>query len=703
MNQPKHIEFKVGNNTYRIETGELALQASGSVKISVGDTVVLVAATSSREPREGIDFFPLMVDYEEKMYSVGKIPGSYHRRESKPPESSILTSRLIDRPIRPLFPDGYRNDVQVVATLLSSDQNTQADIVAVNGASAALSLSNIPFLGPIGAVRVGRVNNKWVLDPTYEELQNSSLDLVVAGTDDAILMVEAGVNMLNEEMLLSAIEFGHEEVKKIVASINQLVKEAGKEKQKEGVDYKLFLPAPELRQYVEENFYSKFNEAMHVKDKAERVKALSLAKKELKENLNSLSDDHPVKALYLANTGFLAMVVDSIEEKIMKHMVLEEKIRIDGRTTEQVRDIYTKVGLLPRAHGSGLFTRGQTQALSVATLGSAGDMQSLDEVDPETEVRYLHHYNFPGYSVGEPKPLRSPGRREVGHGNLARRALLPVLPDEKEFPYTIRVVSEVLSSNGSSSMASTCGSTLALMDAGVPIKKMVGGVAMGLIMGEGKYAILTDILGDEDHLGDMDFKVTGTLTGITALQMDIKIRGISIDVMRDALEQARKGRLHIIGKMMETITEPKEDLSPYAPRIITISISPEKIGELIGPGGKTIKKIVEETGVKIDVDDTGTVFIISSDKEAAEKAKAWVTRLTRVPKVGEVFDGKVVRITNFGAFIELYAGLDGLIHISNISDKRVRSVEEVVKLGDPLKVKIAEIDNQGRVNLIRAI
>lgn len=703
MNQPKHIEFKVGNNTYRIETGELALQASGSVKISVGDTVVLVAATSSREPREGIDFFPLMVDYEEKMYSVGKIPGSYHRRESKPPESSILTSRLIDRPIRPLFPDGYRNDVQVVATLLSSDQNTQADIVAVNGASAALSLSNIPFLGPIGAVRVGRVNNKWVLDPTYEELQNSSLDLVVAGTDDAILMVEAGVNMLNEEMLLSAIEFGHEEVKKIVASINQLVKEAGKEKQKEGVDYKLFLPAPELRQYVEENFYSKFNEAMHVKDKAERVKALSLAKKELKENLNNLSDDHPVKALYLANTGFLAMVVDSIEEKIMKHMVLEEKIRIDGRTTEQVRDIYTKVGLLPRAHGSGLFTRGQTQALSVATLGSAGDMQSLDEVDPETEVRYLHHYNFPGYSVGEPKPLRSPGRREVGHGNLARRALLPVLPDEKEFPYTIRVVSEVLSSNGSSSMASTCGSTLALMDAGVPIKKMVGGVAMGLIMGEGKYAILTDILGDEDHLGDMDFKVTGTLTGITALQMDIKIRGISIDVMRDALEQARKGRLHIIGKMMETITEPKEDLSPYAPRIITISISPEKIGELIGPGGKTIKKIVEETGVKIDVDDTGTVFIISSDKEAAEKAKAWVTRLTRVPKVGEVFDGKVVRITNFGAFIELYAGLDGLIHISNISDKRVRSVEEVVKLGDPLKVKIAEIDNQGRVNLIRAI
>jgi polyribonucleotide nucleotidyltransferase len=702
MNQPKHIEFKVGTKTYRIETGELALQASGSVKISLGDTVVLVAATSSRDPREGIDFFPLMVDYEEKAYSFGKIPGSYHRREAKPPESAVLTSRLIDRPIRPLFPDGYRNDVQVVATLVSSDQSTQADIVAVNGASAALALSDIPFFGPIGAVRVGRINNKWVLDPTYEELQESSLDLVVAGTDDAILMVEAAVNMLNEEMLLSAIEFGHEEIKKIVASINQLVKEAGKPKQQQDVDYKLYLPAPELKNYIEEHFYSKFSDAMHVQDKAQRVIALSNAKKELKENLNSLSDDNAVKALYLSNTKFLAMVVDSIEEKVMKHMVLEEKIRIDGRTNEQIREISSKVGLLPRTHGSGLFTRGQTQVLSVATLGSAGDMQSLDEVNPETEVRYLHHYNFPGYSVGEPKPLRTPGRREVGHGNLARRALLPVLPDEKEFPYTIRVVSEVLSSNGSSSMASTCGSTLALMDAGVPLKKMVGGVAMGLVMGEGKYAILTDILGDEDHLGDMDFKVTGSLTGITALQMDIKIRGISIDVMRDALEQARKGRLHIIGKMMETITEPKSDLSPYAPRIITISITPEKIGELIGPGGKTIKKIVEETGVKIDVDDTGTVFIISSDREAAEKAKAWVTRLTRVPKIGEVYDGTVARITNFGAFIELYPGLDGLIHISNISDKRVRSVEEVVKLGDPLKVKIAEIDNQGRVNLVRA-
>lgn len=703
MNQIKSIEFKVGTNTYRIETGELALQANGSVKINVGDTVVMASAVASKDPREGIDFFPLMVDYEEKMYSIGKIPGSYYRREAKPPESAILTSRLIDRPIRPLFQDGYRNDVQIVATLLSSDQNTQADVIAVNAASAALALSDIPFLGPIGAVRIGRINNKWVIDPTYEQLQESSLDLVVAGTEDAILMVEAGVNMLNEEMLLSAITLGHDEIKKIVAAINDLAKQAGKAKQQEGVDYKLYLPDPKLVEYVTANFFGRYNEAMRVKDKGQRKDALSVIKKDLKANLEQLADDSEVKKLYLANPKFLAIVIDKIEEKIMKAMVLNEKIRIDGRTTEEIRTITTRVGLLPRTHGSGLFTRGQTQVLSVATLGSAGDMQNLDEVDPEAQVRYLHHYNFPGFSVGEPKPLRTPGRREVGHGNLARRALLPVLPDEREFPYTIRVVSEVLSSNGSSSMASTCGSTLALLDAGVPLKKMVGGVAMGLIKGEDSYAILTDILGDEDHLGDMDFKVTGTLTGITALQMDIKIRGISIEIMRDALEQARKARLHIIGKMMETITEPKPDLSPYAPRIIIIQIPQEKIGELIGPGGKTIKKIVEETGVKIDIDDDGSVFIISSDRVAADKAKEWVTRLTRVAKVGEVYDGRVTRTTNFGAFVELYPGTEGLIHISNLSDKRVRSVEEVVKVGDSLKVRIAEIDGQGRVNLARAL
>jgi polyribonucleotide nucleotidyltransferase len=702
MSKAKHVEFKVGTNTYRIETGELALQASGAVKIQVGDTMVLVSATSSKKPREGIDFFPLMVDYEEKMYAVGKIPGSYFRRESRPPESAILTSRLIDRPIRPLFPDGYRNDVQVVATLVSSDQSIQADIIAVNGASAALALSDIPFMGPIGAVRIGWINNKWVIDPTYEQLGTSELDLVVAGTDDAILMVEAGANMLNEEMMLSAIEQGHKEIKKIVSNIRKLAEKYGKPKQQEGKDYPLFVPAENLTAYVRDNHYDKYSAAMHIPDKTERKTALSAIGDEIKAYLASLEDGNELKKVHQESPGYLPVIIDKLEEKIMKAMVLKEQVRIDGRKNDEIREITTDVGLLPRAHGSGLFTRGQTQVLSVATLGSAGDMQSLDEIDPEIEKKYLHHYNFPAFSVGEVRPMRSPGRREVGHGNLARRALMPVLPDDKDFPYTIRVVSEVLSSNGSSSMASTCGSTLALLDAGVPLKKMVGGVAMGLIKGEDDYAILTDILGDEDHLGDMDFKVTGTLTGITALQMDIKIRGISIDIMRDALEQARKGRIHILHKMMETISEPKPDLSPYAPRIITIQISVDKIGELIGPGGKTIKKIVEETGVKIDIDDDGTVFIVSNEKEASDKAREWVERLTRVAKPGEIYTGKVTRITNFGAFVELYPnGPEGLIHISQLSEQRVRSVEDVVKIGQPLTVKISEIDSQGRVNLTR--
>jgi polyribonucleotide nucleotidyltransferase len=701
MSNVKHIEFKVGTNTYRIETGELALLASGSVKINVGDTAVLVAATASKKPREGIDFFPLMVDYEEKMYAIGKIPGSYQRRESRPPESAILTSRLIDRPIRPLFPDGYRNDVQIVATLVSSDQSTQADVIAVNGASAALAISDIPFENPIGAVRIGWINNKWVIDPTYEQTTQSALDLVVAGTENAILMVEAGANMLNEEMMLSAIELGHKEIKKIVASINKLRALAGKPKQKEG-EYTVFLPEQKLTEYIESKYYDQYSNAMHTSDKTERKDKLSDLKDELKKHLSEMPEDNEIKALYNKNPEYLLIVIDRLEEKIMKQMVLKEKVRIDGRGMEDIREITTRVGLLPRAHGAGLFTRGQTQVLSVATLGSAGDMQNLDEVDPEVEKKYLHHYNFPSFSVGEVRPMRSPGRREIGHGNLARRALLPVLPDEREFPYTIRVVSEVLGSNGSSSMASTCGSTLALLDAGVPLKKMVGGVAMGLIMGhDGEYAILTDILGDEDHLGDMDFKVTGTLTGITALQMDIKIQGISIDIMRNALEQARKGRIHILHKMMETISEPKPDLSPYAPRIFSMQIPVEKIGELIGPGGKTIKKIVEETGVKIDIDDTGMVFIVSNEKEASNKAIAWVERLTRVAKVGEIYDGKVTRITNFGAFVELYPGTEGLVHISQLSDQRVRNVEDVVKIGQPLTVKIAEIDGQGRVNLTR--
>lgn len=702
MSKVKHVEFKVGTNTYRIETGEMALQANGAVKISVGDTMVLVAATSAKTPREGVDFFPLMVEYEEKMYAIGKFPGSYFRRESRPPESAILTSRLIDRPIRPLFPDGFRNDVQIIATLVSSDQSIQADIIAINGASAALALSDIPFMGPVGAVRVGWINNKWVIDPTYEQLAVSSLDLVVAGTDDAILMVEAGANMLNEEMMLSAIEHGHKEIKKIVNNIKKFAEKIGKAKQQVGVDFPVFVPDVKLTEYVQQNYFVQYYAAMHMHDKAERNTALSNISDEINAYLASLDNEAELKKIHLKNPGYLPIIIDNLEEKIMKKMVLKEKIRIDGRKNHEIREISTSVGLLPRAHGSGLFTRGQTQVLSVATLGSAGDMQSLDEIDPEIEKKYLHHYNFPPFSVGEVRPVRSAGRREIGHGNLARRALLPVLPDDKDFPYTIRVVSEVLSSNGSSSMASTCGSTLAMLDAGVPLKKMVGGVAMGLVKGDDDYAILTDILGDEDHLGDMDFKVTGTLTGITALQMDIKIRGISLDIMRDAMEQARKGRIYILHKMMETISEPKPDLSQYAPRIITLKINVEKIGELIGPGGKTIKKIVEETGVKIDIDDDGTVFIVSNEKEASDRAKEWVERLTRVAKPGEIYNGKVTRITNFGAFVELYPnGPEGLIHISQLSDQRVRSVEDVVKIGQALTVRISEIDSQGRVNLTR--
>jgi len=698
MNKVKRSEFKVGTQTYFIETGEMALLANGSVTIGVGDTMLLVAATSSKEPREGIDFFPLMVDYEEKMYSIGKIPANYIKREGRPPESAILTSRLIDRPIRPLFPEGYRNDVQVVATLLSSDQSVQADIIAINGASAALAISDIPFLGPIGAVRVGRINNKWVVNPTYEQLDESELDLVIAGTDDAIMMVEAGVNMLNEEMMLTALEYGHKEIKKIVKEIKKLAKEVGKPKQTEE-NYKPFIAPKLLEEYVSENFISVYGEAMRITDKEERKAKFSELKKTIKGALESLQDDNEVKALYQSNGGYLNLILDTMQKKLMKQMVLKEKVRIDGRGLEEVRLISSKVGLIPRTHGSALFTRGTTQALSITTLGSAGDAQSLDEINPETEKRYMHNYNFPPFSVGEVKPLRTPGRREVGHGALARRALLPVLPSEAEFPYSIRVVSEVLSSNGSTSMASTCGSTLSLLDAGVPLKKMVGGVAMGLVKEGDEYAILTDILGDEDHLGDMDFKVAGTMTGITALQMDMKIRGISIEIMREAMEQARKGRLFILQKMMETISEPKPDLSPYAPRILSLQVPVDKIGELIGPGGKNIKKIVEETGVKIDIDDDGTVFIVSSDREASNKAKAWVERVTKVVKAGEIYDGKVVRITNFGAFVELYPGAEGLVHISQLSEQRVRSVEDVVKIGQTLKVKVNEIDSQGRVNL----
>jgi len=699
MNEPKRLEFKVGKNTYVVETGEVARQANGAVMISVGECMLIVTATASKEPRANIDFFPLVVDYEEKMYSIGKIPGNYGRREAKPAESSVLTSRLIDRPIRPMFPEGYFNEVQIIATLLSSDQITLTDVVAINGASVALSISDIPFSEPIGAVRVGRINNKWVIDPTYEQLQETELDLVIVGTDDKILMIEAGVNMLNEEMLLSAITFGHKEIKNIVKSIKEFVSEVGKPKQ---TDFKVFIPSKKFESFVSRNCKKKCTTAMNIQDRPERRLALSKIKEEIKEKLEAIeaeNKDIVIKEEHKENPSYLSILLDKLEKDVLRKKILNEKVRLDGRACDEVRPISTKVGFIPRAHGSALFTRGETQAMSVVTLGTAGDMQNLDEVSPETQKRYIHHYNFPPFSVGEVKPLRTPGRREIGHGALARRALLPVLPSETEFPYTIRVVSEVLGSNGSSSMASTCGSTLTLLDAGVPLKKIVGGVAMGLIKEGEKFVVLTDIMGEEDHCGDMDFKVTGSSTGVTALQMDIKIGGISLEIMKEALEQARKGRLHIISKMMETIDKPREELSKFAPKIISFPIPQDKIGELIGPGGKTIKKIVEETGVKIDIDDSGIVFISSSDQRAVDMAKQIVDRITKVVQVGEVFEGTVVKTMGFAAIVELYSGQDGFLHVSQISEKRIKNVEDEVKLGQKLKVKVMDVEMNGRVVL----
>jgi len=699
MSEPKRLEFKVGKNTYVIETGEIAKQANGSVMISVGECMLIVTATASKEARNNIDFFPLVVDYEEKMYSIGKIPGNYGRREAKPAESSTLTSRLIDRPIRPMFPEGYFNEVQIIATLLSGDQTTLTDIIAINGASAALAISDIPFLEPIGAVRVGRINNKWVLDPTYEQLQETDLDLVIVGTDDKILMIEAGVNMLNEEMLLSAISFGHKEIKNIVKNISDFVKEVGKPKQ---TDYKVFIPSKKFESFVSKTCKKKYTTAMNIQDRPERRLVISKIKEEIKDKIVKIEDDSKdliIKQEYTENPVYLAIVLDNLEKDALRKKIINDKIRIDGRACDEVRPISSKVGFIPRTHGSALFTRGETQVMSIATLGTAGDMQNLDEVSPETQKRYIHHYNFTPFSVGEVKPLRGPGRRELGHGALARRALLPVLPTEEEFPYTIRVVSEVMGSNGSTSMASTCGSTLTLLDAGVPLKKIVGGVAMGLIKEGDKYVVLTDILSEEDHCGDMDFKVTGSSTGVTALQMDIKIDGISLEIMKEALEQARKGRLHIISKMMETIDKPKEQLSKYAPKIISFPIPQDKIGELIGPGGKTIKKIVEETGVKIDIDDSGIVFISSSDQKAVDAAKQIVDRITKVVQVGEIFEGTVVKTMGFAAIVELYSGQDGFLHVSQISEKRIKNVEDEIKVGQKLKVKVMDVEMNGRVAL----
>lgn len=685
---PEKFELELGGRLLTIETGELAKQAGGAVLVRCGDTTVLVTATASAAPREGIDFFPLTVDYEERLYAAGKIPGGFIKREGRPSEKAILAARLTDRPIRPLFPDGFRNDVQVVATVLSVDQDNAPEIAAMVGASAALSISDIPFNGPIGAVSVGLVGDELIINPTAAQAEKSRLSLTVAGTKDAVLMVEAGAQEVSEEKMLDAIAYGHEQIQRIVAYIEGIVAKVGKPKR----EIALFTVDANLEREIREYATAKLQDAVMTADKQEREERLDTVQKETIDHFTEL---------YPEREKQIDSVLHIMLKELVRKSILEAGIRPDGRKAAEIRPIDCQVGKLARTHGSGLFTRGQTQVLSVVTLGPLGDVQILDGLGNEEFKRYMHHYNFPPYSVGETRPMRGPGRREIGHGALAERALLPMIPPEAEFPYAIRIVSEVLESNGSTSMGSVCGSTLALMDAGIPIKAPVAGVAMGLVKEGERVAVLTDIQGIEDALGDMDFKVAGTAQGITALQMDIKIAGVSKDILRQALAQAKEGRLFILRKMLDVLSAPRPDLSPYAPRIITLEIDPEKISDVIGPGGKVIKRIIAETNVKIDVEDDGRIFIAAINPADGEKAVRWIERLTQDVEVGKVYTGRVTRLMNFGAFVEVLPGKEGLVHISQLAEERVGKVEDVVAVGDEITVKVTEIDRQGRVNLSR--
>jgi polyribonucleotide nucleotidyltransferase len=693
------VSLEVGGRTLIIETGELAKQANGSALVRYGDAnVVLAAVTASEKPREGLDFFPLTCEFEEKMYAAGKIPGGYIKREGRPSEHGTLSARQIDRPIRPLFPEGFRNDVMIVTTVLSIDRELDADVLAVCGAGAALAVSDIPFAHTVAAVRVGRdEDGKYICNPTLPQYETGGMDIVIAGTSDAVMMVEGGGNEISEEDLLGAVEFGHTEIKKIVKAIDQLAKKVGKAKRV----YPLLTVDPALDAWVRKNFKKEVAKAMRVIEKGERNTAFAALS--LETALAKLGPkDAEIKAkLEGPLAKEFSKIIKTMEEEELRVMVVDEKIRPDGRKADEIRPIWTKVGILPRVHGTGVFTRGQTQVLTAATLGSLGDEQRLDGIMAIPNKRYMHYYNFPPYSVGETRPMRGPGRREIGHGHLAERALVPVLPDQEDFPYTLRLISETLESNGSSSMASVCGSTLSLMDAGVPIKKHVAGVAMGLVLHGKKHAILTDIQGMEDALGEMDFKVAGTVDGITAIQMDIKVAGITIDIMREAMTQAKKSRLFIIDKLKEALPAPRPELSAYAPRMIVLTINPDLIKNVIGPGGKVINKIIADTGVKIDIENDGRVFISSPDGTSAEKAKAMVEALTKEVKVGETYLGTVTRLMNFGAFVAFLPGKEGLVHISQLAPQRVERVEDVVKIGDQIMVKVVEIDSQGRVNLSR--
>ncbi|HHT72509.1 MAG TPA: polyribonucleotide nucleotidyltransferase [Firmicutes bacterium] len=689
------LEYRreLGGRPLVLEFGEVAKQANGSVLVRYGDTVVLVTATMSKEPRQGIDFFPLLVDYEERMYAVGKIPGGWGRREGRPSEEAILSARMIDRPLRPLFPDGFRNDVQVVVTVMSVDNNNSPTIAGLIGASAALTISDIPFAGPVAGIKVGLVNGEYVVNPTLEQCEQSVLDLTVAGTKDAIMMVEAGAEEVTEEQALGAIMFAHDYIKELCLLQEEIRAEIGKAK----VEVPLFEPEPEMEQWVREFATERLKLALRAADKQEREQAIDT----VREQLNEAYIEAFGEQIFEEKAKDVGVVFDSLMKDEVRRSIIQDGIRPDGRRLDEIRPITCKAGILPRTHGSGLFTRGQTQVLTVCTLGLKSDEQLLDNLSDEDRKRYIHHYNFPAYSVGEVRPIRGPGRREIGHGALAERALLPMVPKEEEFPYTIRLVSEVLESNGSTSQASVCGSTLALMDAGVPIRKPVAGIAMGLVKYGDDFAILSDIQGIEDALGDMDFKVAGTRDGITALQMDIKISGVSRDILQQALEQARLGRLFILGKMAEAIQEPRAELSPFAPRIITMEIPVDKIRDVIGPGGKTIRKIIEQTGVAIDIEDDGRVYIASTDGTGGEQAKLMIERYVKDVEVGASYLGTVKRIMNFGAFVEILPGKEGLVHISQLAHHRVKRVEDVVNIGDEIMVKVIEIDRQGRINLSR--
>ncbi|WP_421384661.1 polyribonucleotide nucleotidyltransferase [Bacillus salacetis] len=687
--ETKEFSIDWAGRKLTVEYGQLAKQANGAVLIRYGDTAVLSTATASKQPKP-LDFFPLTVNYEERLYAVGKIPGGFIKREGRPSERAVLTSRLIDRPIRPLFADGFRNEVQVISMVMSVDQDCSSEMAAMFGSSLALTVSDIPFEGPIAGVQVGLIEGEFIINPNVEQLDKSEINLIVAGTKDAINMVEAGADEVPEETMLEAIMFGHEEIKRLISFQEEIAAQVGKEK----MEVELYQIDQDIEAEVRELCEEDMVKAIQVQEKHAREAAIKVVKDDVIAKFEEKeADDDQLKQV--------KQVLDKLVKGEVRRLITEEKVRPDGRGLDEIRPLASQVGLMPRTHGSGLFTRGQTQALSICTLGALGDVQVIDGLGLEESKRFMHHYNFPLFSVGETGPIRGPGRREIGHGALGERALEPIIPEEKDFPYTIRLVSEVLESNGSTSQASICASTLAMMDAGVPIKAPVAGIAMGLIQSGKHYSILTDIQGMEDHLGDMDFKVAGTSKGVTALQMDIKIEGLSREILEEALQQAKSGRMHILDSMLSTISESRGQLSQYAPKILTMSINPDKIRDVIGPSGKQINKIIEETGVKIDIEQDGSVFISSTDEEMNKKAKKIIEDIVREVEVGQMYLGKVKRIEKFGAFVEIFNGKDGLVHISELAEERIGKVEDVVSIGDELLVKVTEIDRQGRVNLSR--